>query len=186
MIYYGCPKCQTPMASPDSMAGQAERCPECGNVAVVPATGAVVTAVAPPPTPAESGASRSSQTDRELIKVHPSLIRGSPVAFAFCCLLSPVGIGLAILLAMWLECRNTTLIITETRVILRKGILSKRTVEVRHHNVREITVEQGVFQRLFDCGDIGISTAASTGVEISVCGLPYPQRLAEMVRTRQA
>jgi Zn-finger nucleic acid-binding protein len=36
MIYYGCPKCQAPMASPDEMAGQTDTCPECGNVAVVP------------------------------------------------------------------------------------------------------------------------------------------------------
>jgi len=42
MIYYGCPKCQSPMASPESMAGQAETCPECGNVMTVPAPTAPV------------------------------------------------------------------------------------------------------------------------------------------------
>ncbi len=36
MIYYGCPKCGTAMSSPDSMAGQAEKCPDCGNITVVP------------------------------------------------------------------------------------------------------------------------------------------------------
>lgn len=36
MLYYGCPACGTAMSSPDSMAGQTEKCPECGNVAVVP------------------------------------------------------------------------------------------------------------------------------------------------------
>lgn len=41
MIYYGCPACGTAMASPDSMAGQTEACPECGNVATVPAPAAV-------------------------------------------------------------------------------------------------------------------------------------------------
>lgn len=37
MIYYGCPNCQAPMASPEGMAGQNETCPQCGNVARVPA-----------------------------------------------------------------------------------------------------------------------------------------------------
>ena len=36
MIFYGCPKCQPPMASPDSMAGQPETCAYCDNVAIVP------------------------------------------------------------------------------------------------------------------------------------------------------
>lgn len=36
MIYYGCPKCQSAMASPESQAGQTETCPECGNVTIVP------------------------------------------------------------------------------------------------------------------------------------------------------
>lgn len=39
MIYYGCPKCETPMSSPDSMAGRSESCPECGNVTRVPVDG---------------------------------------------------------------------------------------------------------------------------------------------------
>ena len=43
MIYYGCPKCQAPMASPESQAGQVETCPECGNVAVIPSSGQSVT-----------------------------------------------------------------------------------------------------------------------------------------------
>ena len=36
MIRYACPKCATAMSSPDAMVGQAETCPNCGNVARVP------------------------------------------------------------------------------------------------------------------------------------------------------
>ena len=32
MIDYACPKCKTPMSSPDSMAGLLETCPKCGTV----------------------------------------------------------------------------------------------------------------------------------------------------------
>lgn len=46
MIYFGCPKCGTPLQSPESQAGQTETCPECGNVAIVPAG-----QQEPPPTP---------------------------------------------------------------------------------------------------------------------------------------
>jgi hypothetical protein len=37
MIEYPCPKCRQTMSSPDSLLGQAETCPECGSVTVVPA-----------------------------------------------------------------------------------------------------------------------------------------------------
>lgn len=56
MIYYGCPKCQAPMASPDGMAGRSETCPQCGNVAVVPMPEG-------PPPPSPISATGPSQYD---------------------------------------------------------------------------------------------------------------------------
>jgi len=47
MLYYGCPKCGSPMASPDSLAGQSDQCPDCGNVTTVP-NAAIVPAKAEP------------------------------------------------------------------------------------------------------------------------------------------
>jgi hypothetical protein len=46
MIYFGCPNCGAPMASPESLAGENEKCPECGNVAVVPQNQAAPSALA--------------------------------------------------------------------------------------------------------------------------------------------
>ena len=36
MIDFKCPKCQEHMSVPDSLAGQTETCPSCGNVTIVP------------------------------------------------------------------------------------------------------------------------------------------------------
>lgn len=58
MIYYGCPKCQAPMGSPESMAGTTETCPTCGNVTVVPSVAAPPPATrqpSPPPPPPRAG-----------------------------------------------------------------------------------------------------------------------------------
>jgi len=51
MIYYGCPKCETPMSSPDSMAGRKESCPGCGNVVIVPGRTDTLSATTPSPPP---------------------------------------------------------------------------------------------------------------------------------------
>ena len=48
MIYFGCPNCGEPMASPESLAGEKEKCPECGNVAVVPQNQAAPSALSQP------------------------------------------------------------------------------------------------------------------------------------------
>ncbi len=49
MIEYRCPKCATDMASPDGLAGQAEKCPVCGNVTTVPAPATAFPAPQPAP-----------------------------------------------------------------------------------------------------------------------------------------
>jgi len=36
MISFACPKCGAEMGSPDSLAGETERCPDCGSVTTVP------------------------------------------------------------------------------------------------------------------------------------------------------
>ena len=47
MIDFKCPKCGENMSVPDLLVGQAERCPSCGNAAVVPLSGPPT--VPPPP-----------------------------------------------------------------------------------------------------------------------------------------
>jgi len=194
MIYYGCPKCQAPMASPDSMIGQAETCTECGNVATVPnsphpsAPAAVAvlpptpTPVAAPPSAPAAGLSRGPN-DRTVLSARPAMFRNRPVAFILLVILFPLGI--IVLPIWWLVCLCTRLTVTESRTILRTGILSKATNEVRHHDVRNIQVNQGIFQRLFGVGDIGISSAGQAGIEITVSGMPAPQAIAKAIRDRQ-
>ena len=64
MIYYGCPNCGAPMQSPDSMAGQKEKCPECGNVTIVPKPQQAT----PPP----AGHSRGDTSSRETPAAAPA------------------------------------------------------------------------------------------------------------------
>jgi len=182
------------MASPDSMCGQAETCTECGNVATVPnlphpsAPAAVAVlhqtpmSVAAPPFAPAAGRSRNSG-DRTVLSARPAMFRNNPVGFILLVILFPLGI--IMLPIWWLVCLCTCLTVTESRTILRSGILSKRTNEVRHQDVRNILVEQGIFQRLFGVGDIGISSAGQAGIEITVSGMPNPQAIAKAIRDRQ-
>ena len=67
MISYKCVKCGEPLEAPDSLAGQPETCPKCGNVCVVPAPPMPVSPpplpVSPPP-PIQRVGRESSQSGR--------------------------------------------------------------------------------------------------------------------------
>ena len=156
-----------------------------------------------------------TDAEEKLLSVHPVMFRAHPFKFGFAiafmifCAIVALGIihfrvpaeartvmrvaALALLvveglsLGAWrLKCLCTTLTVTPSRTILRRGILARRTVEVRHQDVRSIQVHQGILQRLFFTGDIAVGTAAQSGLEIVAGGVPNPQRVADLIRQGQA
>jgi len=137
-----------------------------------------------------------------LLIVHPSMFGNHPLYFLLCVALIPAGIatafmfaqpllvvlsgvGLAILVGWWLVCESTELTVTTKRTILRRGLLSKSTNEIRNKDVRDIHVAQSLFHRLMGTGSLGISSAAEEGGDIEIAGIPYPQQAAELIRKNQ-
>ena len=86
-----------------------------------------------------------------------------------------------ILVIWWLDCLGTTLTVTTKRTTLRRGILSKKTNDVWHRDVRNIQVKQGILQRLLGVGTIGISSAGQGDVEIAVNGMPNPEKVRRFI-----
>lgn len=107
--------------------------------------------------------------------------RNRPFVFCLVLLLCLVGVGLPILLIWWWDSRSTTLTITSRRTILRRGLLSKRTDEVMHAHVRNIMVEQSLFQRILGVGEIGISSSGEAGIEITATGVPHPEEIRVLI-----
>ncbi len=126
------------------------------------------------------------QPEERLYHAHPEMFRSAPGAYIACCLLiAALGLGLLILLFWWLESQGTTLTVTPRRTILRKGILSKHTNEVLHAHVRNVTVHQSFFQRIFNVGSIGISSSGQGDVEIEAKGFKDPQHVRDLVAHHQ-
>lgn len=72
--------------------------------------------------------------------------------------------------------------VTSERVIARNGLLSTRTDEVDIRDIRNISVEQTLFQRLLGLGDVGVSSAGSDGVEVVFRGIPQAGGVKEIIR----
>ena len=58
-------------------------------------------------------------------------------------------LGAIILLYWYIKCLCATLTVTNMKTILRKGLLSKYTTEVWHHDVRNVQIQQSFFQRMY-------------------------------------
>jgi len=101
------------------------------------------------------------------------------------CILAAAAILL--LYAIWfLRCRATRLTITADETTLRRGILAKSLNEVRNADIRNIRVAQTFTQRLFGVGTVGISTAGQSDLEITVAGMPSPNKIRALLKQTRA
>lgn len=121
------------------------------------------------------------QDEETLLTVHPSMFRDHPVAFILMLLGSLLIVGLPFLIAWWLRVRHTTLVVTNKRTTLQRGILSKYTSEVLHAHVRNIQVSQTFGQRLMGVGALAISSAGQSDIEIRIEGVPDPEGIQAMI-----
>lgn len=90
------------------------------------------------------------------------------------------AISLRFLGKLW-DCYATILTVTVDRTILRKGIFSKSTIEVRHVDVLATSIKQTITNRIFGVGSSAIASAGTGGVEIVVSGISNPQHVSKLI-----
>jgi uncharacterized membrane protein YdbT with pleckstrin-like domain len=139
----------------------------------------------------------------QLLRVHPAMFRSNPIGFIFTCalillgfvllflidnstgkligLLLPVAAGGIIFLVWWLKILGTTLTVTTKRTCITRGILSKRTSEVLHSDIRNIQTYQTFLQRILDVGYLAISSAGQSDIEVAVKGIPDPDGIKDLI-----
>jgi uncharacterized membrane protein YdbT with pleckstrin-like domain len=69
-------------------------------------------------------------------------------------LLTPVIVGLFLLVPALVKIRSTELAVTNMRVIVKSGLVSRHTVELNVAKIESVQVEQGLLGRLFGYGSI--------------------------------
>ena len=84
-----------------------------------------------------------------LYRDHPAMFRNRPLLFVAALALVPLwGAGLLILVPWWISCLGTSLVVTDRRVTLRRGILSRDTSDLHLADVRNVQVRQRFLQRI--------------------------------------
>jgi dephospho-CoA kinase len=86
-------------------------------------------------------------------------------------------IGLAFRLAAW-WCRSY--VVTERRVVIRTGVLSRAAADVPRFRIQHTTMTQSPIERLLGLGTIGVSTA--DGPAVNLLMVPNPHAVLDELR----
>lgn len=82
----------------------------------------------------------------------------------------------------WIELRTTRLKLTDQRIILRRGVLSKTTDETELYRVRDSKIDEPFFYRIFGCGNIHIFTTDEAEGKLMFGGYKKPHWLKDQIR----
>lgn len=83
--------------------------------------------------------------------------------YALSILLIPLwGLGLIVMLFRYLLGRTAEFGVTDKRVIMKTGILSKHTCELLLRKIESVNIEQGIFGSMFGYGAVTITGTGGT------------------------
>ena len=131
---------------------------------------------------------RFEETDvnETLYEANPSMVRMYPLTVVIAVLLIPVfGIGLLILLWLWIQSKMDKLTIRSSEVIYTHGLLSKSYTELSMHSIRSVKITQSLLRRVLNAGNVAIFSAGDRP-EVVIKGLPDPGEIRELIKGRSA
>ncbi|UTF55598.1 PH domain-containing protein [Natronosalvus rutilus] len=106
----------------------------------------------------------------------PAFIIGLPLAL--------VLIGLFIIAGSYLHRENTQYVVTTDGLYKKTGIVSRDVQRIDFGKVQNTSYSQGFFGTQFGYGNIDISTAGGSGVEMRFQSVPEPREVQELINKR--
>jgi uncharacterized membrane protein YdbT with pleckstrin-like domain len=91
-----------------------------------------------------------------------------------------VAVGLTILIG-FVKRVATTYTITNRRLNIKRGIVSREVQETRLERVQNVNYDQSVFQRVMQIGDVDFDTAAGDDYNFIFAGVAQPEQVVERV-----
>lgn len=93
-------------------------------------------------------------------------------------LLPLFGVGLLLWLYVYIQYKATELAVTNKRVLVKHGFISRRTIELSINKVESIQVDQSVMGRMLDYGSLVISGAGMAQAPVNGVAEPMAFRKA--------
>jgi membrane protein YdbS with pleckstrin-like domain len=86
--------------------------------------------------------------------------------------------GVLLLLGAWVRRRATEIVVTDRRVIFKRGVVARHTVEMNVSKIETVDVEQGLWGRIWDYGTLMIRGTGSGFEPLKGVGSPLRIRNA--------
>lgn len=82
----------------------------------------------------------------------------------------------------WITRITTRYKLTNERLIITQGFLSKRVEEIELYRVNDVSMKQSVMERMFGLGDVRLETTDATTPEPQMKDIKAPERVKDIVR----
>lgn len=93
----------------------------------------------------------------------------------------PMGIGILILISVYVRVNYTTYGVTDKALYHKKGMLSDKTKRVPLTKIQNTEYSRSWIEKQFEFGTVEISTAGSSGKELTFNAVPEPKRIQELI-----
>jgi uncharacterized membrane protein YdbT with pleckstrin-like domain len=85
---------------------------------------------------------------------------------------APIGLAVIAGLAAWMNYRSAEFAVTTSRLILKQGLLSTRTLELQLNKVEAVNVDQTLFGRIMGYGTLEVGGTGGTKEIFSIVNHP--------------
>lgn len=124
----------------------------------------------------------SLDDDEEVIwSGEPRIKSIAPAVVLGVVLIPLVGLGLIVIAGAYLHVKNTDYVVTTDGLYKKTGTLSRKVQKIGFDKVQNISFSQGVFGNYFGYGNVEISTAGGSGVEMRFKSIADPKEIQERV-----
>lgn len=96
--------------------------------------------------------------------------------------IATLPITFIILAVVWVALKVNRYKITDERLILTSGIISRKVEEIELFRIKDVTVSQGVLGRIFDVGDVKIESVDDSTPIMKIRGIDNPLEVKEKLR----
>lgn len=93
-----------------------------------------------------------------------------------------VVVSLIISLKLWYQVYRKRYVITSKTISVITGILSRDEIEINLKDVRNIEIEQNIFERVISIGNLSFATAGTSGVEVVFHGVSKPMQHKKTIK----
>jgi uncharacterized membrane protein YdbT with pleckstrin-like domain len=130
---------------------------------------------------------------RAVLAFYISGIIGSLLIAVIVALAASVGLGVVVgvvlialvILVGFIRRMATTYMVSNQRLYIRRGILSKRVQQTRIDRVQNVNTDQSVMERILRVGKVDFDTAGTDDSDFTFIGLSNPSRVVAAVDRAQ-